>query len=60
MDNDLVVRKRVLHGRDLYWIGRGNGKDFRFYADVHAPTGYGFSSKAKAEKIAREIETRLH
>lgn len=57
--NDLVVRQRVMHGQQLWWIGRGRGKDFIFYADVHAPTGYGFRSKAKAEKTARNIEERL-
>jgi hypothetical protein len=58
-NNDLVVRKRTVHGQSLWWIGRGNGKDFVFYADMHAPTGYGFKSKAKALKAAKEIEERL-
>jgi hypothetical protein len=60
MSDGLVVRKRVMHGRELWWIGRGNGKNFVAYADIYAPTGYGFSSRAKAEKIATEIEERLH
>ena len=55
----LVARKRTAHGQELYWIGRGKGRNFVFYADVHAPTGYGFRSKAKAEQIASEIEERL-
>lgn len=59
INTDLVVRRRIMHGRELWWIGRGKGKDFVFYADVYAPTGYGFKSKAKAEKIAKEIEERL-
>lgn len=56
---ELVVRKRQYHGISLYWIGRGSGKEFRPYHDIFAPTGYGFKSKAKAEKIASEIEERL-
>jgi hypothetical protein len=48
-----------MHGRELWWIGRGKGKDFVFYADVHAPTGYGFKSKARAERAVEEIEERL-
>lgn len=59
MSDELVVRKRIMHGRELWWIGRGNGKNFTAYADIYAPTGYGFKSRAKAEKIATEIEERL-
>lgn len=55
----LVVRKRTLYGVECWWIGRGRGKQFTLYADIYAPTGYGFRSKAKAEKIAVEIEERL-
>jgi hypothetical protein len=58
-DNDLVVRKRVLHGVSLWWIGRGRGKNFTPYSDIFAPTGYGFSSKARAEQRVKEIEERL-
>jgi hypothetical protein len=59
MNDGLVVRKRIMHARELWWIGRGNGKNFVAYADIYAPTGYGFASRAKAEKIATEIEERL-
>lgn len=58
-DNALVVRKRSLRGLDQWWIGRGSGKNFKFYADIFSPTGYGFRSKTKAEKIAAGIEERL-
>lgn len=59
-DNALVVRKRTFYGVECWWIGRGSGKRFTLYGDIYAPTGYGFRSKAKAEKIAAEIDERLH
>lgn len=55
----LVVRKRTIHNQELYWIGRGARNNFALYCDIYAPTGYGFKSKAKAERIATEIEERL-
>ncbi len=58
-NNELVVRKRVFHGLYLWWIGRGSSKNFTPYTDMHAPTGYGFQSRAKAERRATEIEDEL-
>ena len=57
--NKLVVRKRALHGQDLWWIGRGTGRNFVFYLDIFAPTGYGYRSKDEAKLVAFAIEERL-
>lgn len=56
---DLCTRKRTFHGIELYWIFRKveGGKPIPYY-DIYSPTGYGFKSKAHAERIAREIEER--
>jgi hypothetical protein len=56
---ELYVKKRTLHGVELWWICEKRGKQYIPYADVHAPTGYGFKSKVKCERIAKEIEERL-
>ena len=57
---DLFVKKRILHGVELWWICRKIAhRTYQPYSDIYAPTGYGFKSKARAEQKAREIEQRL-
>ncbi len=62
---DLYTRKRTLHGVELWWICRkvtqvGKRPTYIPYADIHSPTGYGFKSRAKAEKVIRDIEARIN
>jgi hypothetical protein len=55
----LVVSLRKYHGLKLWWIGRRTGRNFVPYADIFAPTGYGFKDKVEAETMAMAIEERL-
>ena len=60
MNMDLYVRKKVLHRAELWWVCIKEGeRKYTPFADIYAPTGYGFKSKAKCERVAREIENRL-
>lgn len=58
---DLYTRKRALHGVELWWIctkvaQEGKRPIYVPYSDIFAPTGYGFKSRANAEKNARRLE----
>src|SRR5438132_14387380 len=59
---DLYVRKQTHHGATLWWLCRKvevAGKKrpaYEPYTDVSGPTGYGYGSKSRAERRAREIE----
>lgn len=58
---DLYTRKRTLYGVELWWIctktqQEGKRAVYVPYTDIHAPTGYGFKSRAKAERVARTLE----
>ena len=60
---DLYTRKGTLHGVELWWIctkvqQEGKRPVYAPYSDIYAPTGYGFKSKAKADKVARDLEQK--
>ncbi|MBF6607042.1 MAG: hypothetical protein IVW53_15875 [Chloroflexi bacterium] len=53
------TKKLTLHGVELWWICRKTNGRLVPYADILAPTGYGFKNRAKAERAAQGIEERL-
>lgn len=59
MSTELIVRRRLRYKQRLWWIGRIIDGTFVFYADMHAPTGYGFKDKAMALDALKEIKERL-
>ena len=52
------TKQRILHGVKLWWVCRKINGRYVPYADVHAPTGYGFKSRANAERKAAELEAQ--
>lgn len=53
------TKKLTIHGVELWWICRKTNGRLVPYADIFAPTGYGFKNRAKAEQAAQRIEEQL-